>query len=148
MVLGVKELRKPALRWCEHCSIGKGCGIYDGRPESCREFSCLWLSHPETPEAMKPRLTGVVIWITGDGKNAIALTRRHDPTAWRKPSVLPTLRKLARGLTVIAFSGTRAWLIGPERDEELPREALELDGYGLNKLTITPEMKRRMGVAA
>ena len=28
--------------WCQHCTPGVGCGIYDARPEDCRAFYCLW----------------------------------------------------------------------------------------------------------
>ena len=147
-VLGVKELDKPALKWCKHCYIGdRACQIYDSRPQSCRDFQCAWLTYPQTPDDMYPRKSGVVIWITSDGKRAIALTRRHDPTAWRKPAVLDTLRKLAKGgdmELVIAFSGTRAWLIGPTREQELPSGAVKIGVDGINSLTISDEVRRRV----
>lgn len=28
---------------CVHLVIGKGCGIYQTRPDSCRQYRCLWL---------------------------------------------------------------------------------------------------------
>lgn len=143
-VLGVRELAKPALRWCEHCDVGKGCKIYEARPQSCRDFSCLWLTHPEAPEAMRPLDSGVVVWLTA-ARQAIALTRRHDPTAWRRPVVLAVLRRMARqGVTVVAFSGSRAWAIGPAREEELPADAVKMDGDGLNEIAISAEVRRRV----
>lgn len=39
-LLEVVELSKPAHVPCEH--IGKGCEIYETRPQSCRNFQCLW----------------------------------------------------------------------------------------------------------
>ena len=39
----VFEISKFQGRWCEHCDIGKGCRIYDARPENCKEFRCEWL---------------------------------------------------------------------------------------------------------
>lgn len=41
-VMAVVELRKPSRRACDHVSL-EGCRIHDTRPESCREFNCLWL---------------------------------------------------------------------------------------------------------
>ena len=41
--LEVVELTKPLGKWCQHCSIGKGCKIYAERPQSCRDFRCEWL---------------------------------------------------------------------------------------------------------
>lgn len=145
--LGVRELEKPALKWCEHCDVGSShaCKIYESRPQSCRDFQCLWLTAPQTPEAMWPKRSGVVVWVTHDAKRVIALTRPHQPTAWRNPAVLTTLRNLAKGgMDVIAFSGNRAWLIGPIRDEELPSGAVTIDEVGLNRLTISADIKRRV----
>ena len=41
-VLGVEELGKLEGQQCPHVCAG-GCSIYKKRPESCREFECLWL---------------------------------------------------------------------------------------------------------
>jgi hypothetical protein len=40
---GVED--RPGWTWCRHCRPGKGgCGIYDERPQACRNFVCGWLS--------------------------------------------------------------------------------------------------------
>jgi hypothetical protein len=40
---GVED--RPGWTWCRHCRPGKGgCGIYDQRPQACRNFLCGWLS--------------------------------------------------------------------------------------------------------
>jgi hypothetical protein len=40
---GVEE--RSGWTWCKHCRPGKGgCGIYDNRPDACRNFVCGWLS--------------------------------------------------------------------------------------------------------
>ncbi len=41
-VMAVQELAKPARRACDHVS-GVGCTVHSDRPESCREFNCVWL---------------------------------------------------------------------------------------------------------
>src|SRR5205814_3680651 len=41
---GVGEIQKPGGTWCEHCQIGKGCGIYATRPTSCQQYRCVWLA--------------------------------------------------------------------------------------------------------
>ena len=38
----VSEIKKPEGITCSHCSIEDGCTIYETRPESCKEFHCLW----------------------------------------------------------------------------------------------------------
>jgi len=38
----VPELEKPPGMRCDH-QTPNGCAIYETRPDSCREFACLWL---------------------------------------------------------------------------------------------------------
>lgn len=53
----ILSLDKPEREWCQHCDIGKGCRIYDTRPEECRVFKCGWLvgfgSEDERPDKGK-----------------------------------------------------------------------------------------------
>jgi hypothetical protein len=42
-LVSVDETKKPVGQWCPHCSLGKGCQIYDTRPAECRTWDCLWL---------------------------------------------------------------------------------------------------------
>jgi hypothetical protein len=40
---GVEDRR--GWTWCRHCRPGRGgCGIYEQRPDACRNFVCGWLS--------------------------------------------------------------------------------------------------------
>ena len=59
-VLAVNELRKP-MRWaCEHVACD-GCQAYDARPQSCRDFNCLWLRGAISgDEARRPDKLGVL----------------------------------------------------------------------------------------
>ena len=56
---GIVELDKPPRRKCPHeCS--KGCAIYAERPQSCRDYACLWLlGHGEDWE--RPDKIGVLV---------------------------------------------------------------------------------------
>ena len=41
-VLAIAEMNKP-MRWaCDHVTC-TGCGIYEKRPQACRDFDCAWL---------------------------------------------------------------------------------------------------------
>lgn len=46
-LIPVEQLGKPAGQRCVHQRHGKGCSIYERRPVSCREWSCLWLKGTE-----------------------------------------------------------------------------------------------------
>tara|TARA_R100000664_G_scaffold33896_1_gene52574 strand:+ start:3333 stop:3911 length:579 start_codon:yes stop_codon:yes gene_type:complete len=48
-VIGVPEMESPPGKWCskvveDKSSACGGCTIYEKRPESCREFVCVWAS--------------------------------------------------------------------------------------------------------
>jgi len=59
-LIGVPETKKPALRWCEHCTEA-GCAIHQTRPQSCRNFECFWLMEPAFPRDLRPDLSGFVV---------------------------------------------------------------------------------------
>jgi hypothetical protein len=65
MALRIIELDKVAGIFCQHCLPGKGCGIYETRPEVCRSFHCGWRQVPQLGEAWRPDRSGVLI-ITQD----------------------------------------------------------------------------------
>lgn len=58
-VLEIKELSKPANTTCSSCT-GKGCGVYDTRPETCKNFKCAYLNS-DWPENLRPDKCGVII---------------------------------------------------------------------------------------
>ncbi|MEM9305075.1 MAG: hypothetical protein AAGE01_23395 [Pseudomonadota bacterium] len=44
-VTRVRELDKPAGKWCQHCEPGgRGCTIYETRFEVCKTYKCFWLT--------------------------------------------------------------------------------------------------------
>ena len=57
----IKEINKPANKKCfnynDACS---GCGIYNDRPEVCRNYKCLWLSQEQIPDYYRPDKCGMV----------------------------------------------------------------------------------------
>jgi hypothetical protein len=55
-------LTKEAGVMCGHCS-GSSCTIYDKRPETCRNFFCLWRRVGSMPDALRPDRIGVMFTI-------------------------------------------------------------------------------------
>lgn len=47
---------------CHFVTKGKGCSIYENRPEHpCRSFECMWIINPDMPAWLKPDLADVVV---------------------------------------------------------------------------------------
>ena len=118
--MAITELEKPREKWCNHCAKGSGCTIYDQRPQSCRDFECVWLQtqskpgHKMAPE-LRPDRCHVVLATTDDGKTIIAHADSAYADAGYAGKMGALLRHLiAQGAGVIIASGHR-------RDAFLPK---------------------------
>jgi uncharacterized protein len=60
-LLGIVELKKPVFTICKHCVIGKGCKIYEVRPQTCAEFYCSYRISADLPEYWNPKICGMVL---------------------------------------------------------------------------------------
>lgn len=75
-LIGVKELKKPAGKWCEFCKPGKGCMVYPDRPPSCIDFECGWLLS-NLPVEFRPDNLHIII--TGESNKVGAVILHQDP---------------------------------------------------------------------
>lgn len=119
-IMAVDELQKPRNQWCGHCDKGRGCKIYDERPQSCRDFECVWLlsqkHDPAPPSPLPPELrpdrSKVVLAMSTSGKALIAHVDPGYPTAWREGPMARFLdAMIANDVPVIVAVGEkRTWL--------------------------------------
>ena len=68
-------LRKPPGCRCVNAQASGGCGIYETRPETCRNFFCGWRRFAWVGDALRPDLSGVYIWLAKDRRLA---TNQHE----------------------------------------------------------------------
>jgi hypothetical protein len=146
-VLAVQELGKPMGVLCSHCVSGKGCGIYDTRPASCRSFECVWLMDPEMPHRFRPDLTKVVLDQDPEGRRLIARCDAANPQAWRRNPIYAALKRYATtnwdsGRIVLAVAGRRTWLVAPSEDVDLG----ELDPQASLRVETDPDGKVRVAI--
>jgi len=123
-VMGIGALNKPAGQWCQHCTPGKGCTIYDERPEECRTFSCDWLRNEALGPEWQPEKSKIVMTST-DGK-IIAYVDPSSPTQWRKSPFFERLTALMQaalpdGILVYVAVANQYTLLLPDRQEEIGR---------------------------
>jgi uncharacterized protein len=96
-LMHVPELDKPAWVDCPNCALGVGCKIYSERPQSCRDFACLWLQVPEMGPDLKPNQCHVMLY-RSDEWTMVANVDPGWPQAWRAPNVISALHRLASSL--------------------------------------------------
>ncbi len=98
-VMGVKQIDKPAGKWCRHCAPGKGCLVYDTRPEECRTYVCGWLQWSELGLEWKPERSKVILGIhratQGGGARLTVTVDPSYPSAWRASPIYRKLKQWA-----------------------------------------------------
>jgi hypothetical protein len=117
-VFRIDDLQKPAGKWCTQCAIGKGCKIYDARPEQCRAFECLWLQDESMPPSWKPETSKIVFSIYPPTGFIYGQVDPSAPYAWQKDAILKKLCTWSGHLLedrkhLLIFVGSDATLIMP-----------------------------------
>ena len=96
-VYTIRELNKPAGRLCVHAEGGRGCKIYNDRPDTCRGFYCMWRVDPTLGPEWKPETARFVVSLDLLGFNALRISPdAHRPDAWRKEPYYSTITGWAR----------------------------------------------------
>ena len=123
-VVGVEDLKKPAGRWCTHCTASNGCAIYEARPQECRDFVCAWLQSDALDEQWKPSRCKFVVFAEPGSVNLKVSVDPARPDAWRKEPFYSWFKawvrpRIAQGGKVVVMNGTRAVVVLPDRDIDL-----------------------------
>jgi hypothetical protein len=115
---------KPQDTVCPQCT-GQACGIHPTRPQSCREFYCLWRQVPTMPDAIRPDRIGVMFTIEGSVapnnpfEKEFVIGRAVNGTAdFEHPSVKATLDIFVRNgdLPIWLSAGGQRNLLHPHAE--------------------------------
>lgn len=112
----IPELDKPYNTWCRHCEENKRCGIYDTRPERCREFMCVFLLST-LGEEWRPNKCRMVVASRPDRVTVMVDPARPD--AWRKEPYFSTMRQWSQKIPVYAMVGSITYAIFPDHVDDL-----------------------------
>jgi hypothetical protein len=128
-LLVVRELDKPANKWCKHCRPGKGgCSIWGNTPDICVRYFCGWRLTRAFGDEWFPRNSHMVVSLTRPN-NVQVLMVTVDPLhadAWRREPYHRQLREWARRgrissdpMVVIVRVGERSWHIDIDGEREV-----------------------------
>lgn len=90
---GVPEVAKMDARLCTHCEPGKGCKIYESRPERCRLFYCSWWKgkHSFLRESDHPNILKIVmdeeVGMIGEARFGVLNLWETKPGALQQPRI-------------------------------------------------------------
>lgn len=118
--LAVEELGKPAWTRCRFARSGRGCSAYKDRPQSCSDFSCLWLDGLVlTDQRDRPDRCGLVLAATDRPRTVQA--RELWPNAASTGRGAELVRVLRRAqLTVVVTSPNGGEMLRPITVEGRP----------------------------
>jgi len=118
----IPEFNKPDNTWCEHCEVGKGCRIYEHRPQMCRAFFCGYIVNPMLDEQWNPAAAHFFLRAVGDC--LIIQVDPQRPDAWKREPYHSALRNHARviypqGNLIFVKIGNRTIFMLPYEDVDL-----------------------------
>ena len=104
-LLEIPELNKPVNEYCSLCKVNSGCSIYNTRPQSCRDFNCLYITHNLT-ERLKPKNCHVVFEKLKDCPVYLALIDPDYPQALESEAVKVLIMQLLQdNFSVVTTAG-------------------------------------------
>jgi len=123
--IGVEELDKAPGEPCPHLT-DKGCGIYPDRPETCRNWKCLWLNQKadgKTDVLDRPDQLGIVIYPQNTQLGFAFCVFEVRPGAAREGLARNYIEAFAKRTAVFIMTNPRE-LLGPPEVLEKARDIL------------------------
>jgi hypothetical protein len=139
-VLRIEEVQSPAGEWCRHCDPGHGCRIHPTRPNICRDFYCMWLTHKEVGAHWMPARCKMVLRWELNGARLAVHVDGSSPGAWRRSPYYQDLKRWAELAVksenqVSVWIGRQAIVILPDRDIDLGTVAEDEVVVSLTRVT-------------
>ena len=94
-VYDVPDAGATAGNWCPNCLPGRGCKIYDSRPQQCRAFHCLWITQDFLGPDWKPDKARFVLTMDAATRWLFVQADPGAAQAWRKEPYYAQLKRWA-----------------------------------------------------
>jgi hypothetical protein len=125
-VYSVKELEKPAGRWCVHSVRGGGCSNHDNRPHVCRQFFCSWRFDPNLGPEWKPEVSRFVLSADPAWQALVVMVDPGMPLAWKRAPYYAVLKQFSEVFfridkKILVNLGGQITVILPDRDVPIGR---------------------------
>jgi hypothetical protein len=122
-VFDVPVMNKPRDKWCQKCQPGKGCAIWQDRPEFCRDFHCLWVKDVRLEPQWQPNHCKFVMNWAGEKQLNITCDP-GSPMAYRREPFFASLKDSARRFAseekhILIFTGSQKFVLLPDGERLL-----------------------------
>lgn len=112
----IPELQKPHNTWCQHCVDYRSCGIYETRPQRCRDFFCYFMLS-DLGEAWRPSKCRMMV--TAHSDRILVMVDPARPDAWRKEPYLTGIRHWATQTNVYVMVAQNTYAVFPDHVDDL-----------------------------
>ena len=122
-LLKIPETESDKGSWCQHCTTGKGCGIYEERPQRCADFMCGYLIWDAVPDHWLPAKSRIVV-VSEMGFRINFTVDPSAPNRWREAPWHAEIKALSvlafqQNRQVLVTVGNKVIAILPDREVEL-----------------------------
>ena len=121
-VMATEELDKPDGEWCPHFGKGRGCTIHASRPQSCRDYACIWTVATALDDSWRPDRAGFVI-APGLADEIVLHVDADDPGSWRREPYYSTIKRW----TQVKADGFKLVLVRCDRKVTAVFQHVEID---------------------
>jgi hypothetical protein len=126
-LMAIPALEKPAASWCPKYVMKTGCGDYEGRPQACRAFECLYLTADGLGDEWRPDKAKFMIWTGREERRLIVDVDPSAPMAWRQQPYYRQIkawsdRRHPQPFEVAVRVNGRLTIVFPEADIDLGAE--------------------------
>lgn len=140
-IMGVDEVQKPTYKRCQHVGMF-GCTIYATRPESCRDFQCMWLQGAidadDHVELLRPDKLKVMFEFQADTKfGPVFKAWEVEPGASDRPAAKTIIETIAAQHLLLIMGQKKRILCGPK--EDVKRAERIVAAHGLTSRRIQGE---------
>ena len=125
-LIWVPPLNKPRMVYCEHCKVDQGCGIYETRPDCCRDWFCFYRRDASLGEEWKPATCGMTVdFDPGANRINVCVDEGHFHV-WREEPYYSRIKAMALDILrrrghLIVWEGFEGIGVLPHADVRLGR---------------------------
>jgi hypothetical protein len=121
---------KPKGQWCKHCRPGRGCAIWDSRPERCQDYFCQWFFAPGLGDDWRPDVARFLLNLSSNEFWLEIVVDPAQPNAWRREPYGSYLRSVAdmrmrQGKGLLLHVGDKRAIVTPTEEVDISQFGTE-----------------------
>jgi hypothetical protein len=140
---------KPKGVWCKDCKPGKGCGIWDTRPQGCADYFCYWLINKTMGSEWKPDVAKFIVHWEENHVLASIIMDPGSPHAWKREPYHSVIikwadQRMSEGKGLVLIIGDTKFIITPDSVVPITHHAKETS-YSFSRKNVNGKIEYNIG---